>query len=390
MRLLLGFCLAVFFSLSLQAQGIEFYGGTWKEALAEAKAQEKIIFIDAYASWCGPCKKMSKNVFTDDKIGNFYNKNFVNMKLDMEQGEGLIFRRQYPVSAFPTLFFIDAEGKVVKKVQGAKQVGAFLALGKEVLSLNDRSGEYAEAYEKGDRDPELVYKYVKALNRAGKPSLRIVNEYLRNNKNAKDQNSLMIIYEGTTQADSRVFTILTQNKNAIETLVGKQAYLDKVEEASAATVQKAIEYKSRDLLEEAQEKMHTHYPAEGLAFQLRAEMDYCLQHGESDKYLSACKEYLKKVANDEPAEFDRQATVISNNFRSSNKALKMAESYAKIAAEKGEKHQYYYTYASVMYRNGKKEQAIEAAKKALELAYAANSKAAARMIEIMIEKMKAS
>ena len=69
----------------LKAQGIEFFKGTWEEALAEASAKEKLIFVDAYAVWCGPCKRMAKNVFTQDKVGEFFNKNFVNMKIDMEK-----------------------------------------------------------------------------------------------------------------------------------------------------------------------------------------------------------------------------------------------------------------------------------------------------------------
>ena len=65
-------------SLSIGAQdGIEFFKGTWEEALAEAKAQDKIIFMDAYAVWCGPCKRMAATVFTDKKVGKFYNENFI-------------------------------------------------------------------------------------------------------------------------------------------------------------------------------------------------------------------------------------------------------------------------------------------------------------------------
>ena len=206
----------------------------------------------------------------------------------------------------------------------------------------------------------------------------------------KDKNSLLILHEGTTQADSRVFTIYTQHKKAIVNLLGKDKYQERIEEACQATLQKAIEYKNKELLTEAQEKMKAHYPEQALAFSLQAEMDFCQQHGESDNYLSACKEYIKKVAQNDPAELDRQATILSNNFRSSPKALKAAENYAKEAAEKGVKHQYYYTYASVLYRNGKKDEAITAAKKALDLANASNSRAASRMIEIMIDKMKNS
>ena len=107
--------LAILFlgAVQLTAQGIEFFHGTWDEALAKAKEERKPIFVDAYAVWCGPCKRMAKQVFTDKKVGDFYNASFVNMKLDMEKGEGLKFRKKYPVSAFPTLYYIDAGGEVL-------------------------------------------------------------------------------------------------------------------------------------------------------------------------------------------------------------------------------------------------------------------------------------
>ena len=122
MRILTLISLFVIAAISLDAQGISFFKGTWEEALEEAKKQDKIIFVDAYAVWCGPCKRMSNNVFPHEKVGQFYNKNFINMKLDMERGEGLKFRKQYPVAAFPTLFYIDYTGELVMKVRGAQDV----------------------------------------------------------------------------------------------------------------------------------------------------------------------------------------------------------------------------------------------------------------------------
>jgi thioredoxin 1 len=103
-------------------KGIEFYEGNFEGALAKAKAEKKIIFMDAYASWCGPCKKMAANVFTDEKAGTYFNANFINVKMDMEKGEGPEIAKKYPVQYYPTLFFIDAKGNVVKKIVGYHDV----------------------------------------------------------------------------------------------------------------------------------------------------------------------------------------------------------------------------------------------------------------------------
>ena len=137
--------LALLFSLfafvTISGQGINFFHGTWEEALEQAAKEQKLIFVDAYAKWCGPCKRMAKNVFTQQVVGDYYNDNFINMKIDMEEGMGLSFRQKYRVSAFPTLFYINENGEIVKKSVGGKGIDGFIALGKGVVASYDRSGD---------------------------------------------------------------------------------------------------------------------------------------------------------------------------------------------------------------------------------------------------------
>ena len=117
--------------------GINFHKGAWDEALEKSAEKEKPIFVDAYASWCGPCKWMTRNVFTDEKVGDYYNKHFVNVKLDMEKGEGRKFAKKYSVSAYPTLLYLNSEGEVVHKVMGAKRVEGFIKEGKKANAQFD-------------------------------------------------------------------------------------------------------------------------------------------------------------------------------------------------------------------------------------------------------------
>ena len=87
-------CLGFFLisqSLAL-GKGIEFFHGTLAEAKELASQEGKLIFIDAFTTWCGPCKRMSAQVFTQEEVGEFYNQTFVNLKLDMEKGEGKDFQ----------------------------------------------------------------------------------------------------------------------------------------------------------------------------------------------------------------------------------------------------------------------------------------------------------
>ncbi len=112
--------------------GISFDESAWAKILERAKKEKKIIFFDAYASWCGPCKQMQKNVFTRPEVANFFNTNFINVKKDMEEGEGPALANKYPLEAYPTLFFIDGNGKVIRQVIGYQTPEQLLALGKIV------------------------------------------------------------------------------------------------------------------------------------------------------------------------------------------------------------------------------------------------------------------
>ncbi|WP_374754993.1 thioredoxin family protein [Arsenicibacter rosenii] len=113
-------------------EGIQFTETSWNNILKKAKAEKKVIFLDAYASWCGPCKMLQKNVFTRKEVGDYFNKSFINVKMDMEKGEGPMLSQRYPLEAYPTLLFIDGNGRVLKKVIGYQAPEQLLAIGKSV------------------------------------------------------------------------------------------------------------------------------------------------------------------------------------------------------------------------------------------------------------------
>jgi thioredoxin 1 len=114
--------------------GIHFFKGNWAEALAEAKRTDKLIFLDAYASWCGPCKIMAQNTFTDSRVGEYFNENFVNYKMDMEKNpEGPRLSRKLQLEAYPSLYFIDMNEKLVHSDIGMKGSKELINLGSSAL-----------------------------------------------------------------------------------------------------------------------------------------------------------------------------------------------------------------------------------------------------------------
>lgn len=119
------------FALHTQAQ-ITFEQGSWADVKAKAKKENKMIFVDAYTTWCGPCKVMSKNTFTDKSVGEYYNANFVNYKFDMEKGEGPAFANEFSIQAYPTLLYFTSAGEVAYRTEGAQNATQFLSTGTDV------------------------------------------------------------------------------------------------------------------------------------------------------------------------------------------------------------------------------------------------------------------
>lgn len=108
-------------------EGIKFLDISFEQALKKAKKEKKLIFVDAYAVWCGPCKWMEANTFSEKEVGDVFNEKFINLKIDMEKGEGPELARKYSVRAYPTLFLIDGDGKVIKRILGAQKKNQLLS-----------------------------------------------------------------------------------------------------------------------------------------------------------------------------------------------------------------------------------------------------------------------
>lgn len=115
-------------------EGIQFIDESWSKILELAKKENKLIFLDAYASWCGPCKQLKKKTFPDKYAGDFFNKNFINVAVDMEKGEGPKLGTRYKVSAYPTLIIISPSGNIVTYTQGYINAKQLIEFGKYGLA----------------------------------------------------------------------------------------------------------------------------------------------------------------------------------------------------------------------------------------------------------------
>jgi len=115
-------------------KGIQFFRGDWNEALQMAKKEHKILFLDIYATWCGPCKKLKSRTFSNKEVGDFYNQHFINVSLDGEKGQGPLLSNEFNLRSYPSLFYIDENGKLVQLISGYQDSNDLINIGKSVIA----------------------------------------------------------------------------------------------------------------------------------------------------------------------------------------------------------------------------------------------------------------
>ncbi len=148
-------------------QGVHFEDLTLDEALAKAKAENKLVFMDCYTSWCGPCKWMATEIFPQKEAGDYFNPKFISVKYDMEKGEGLKLKDKYKPSGYPTFLIIRPDGSIQHKMCGGRNLEATIA--RMEVGLNEKTClDYLnQTYAQGKMDKMQLIRYFLVLQEAG-------------------------------------------------------------------------------------------------------------------------------------------------------------------------------------------------------------------------------
>ena len=181
-------------------------------------------------------------------------------------------------------------------------------------------------------------------------------------------NTLKIIFEGTTQADSKIFDLLIKNKVPIAALYSDQQVKDKIIDACEKTLDNAVQFKNATLHKEAKDKMKMYAPERAEEFALFADLKFYQTNGNTKEFCRTCETLLKKESKNDARAHFKVAKQMVDAFPADKGVLEDAEKYFKKAAEFGGMSEYYFYYAQTLMRNGKKKDALSAAEKALKLA----------------------
>ncbi len=360
------------FSVSIIfGQGINFYNGNLAGAKEKAKQENKIIFIDAYTTWCGPCKWLSKNIFTQKEVGDFFNDNFISFRMDMEKGEGIDFRKKYNVRAFPTLLFIDSTGVMLHRGVGAMKAERLIDLATIAMNPDKRLKELKERYMNGERDTPFIQKYLDAANSAYLDVKECADWYFytQSDKELLTKENIDLITQLVNTPDHRCFKFILKNTDKCQKLTDEK--LDQyIEEVFSRSLYKANRKGAAAYEKAVSDMKNSGYPKADKLI-VKNELIKMRYAKEKDwlKIAEKANEYFEKFApNDWEMRNDFAWTYFKNDNIRDRKLLENALKWAKESVELNEEYMNTDTYAALLYKLEMKNEAIKMANRAIELA----------------------
>ncbi len=363
--ILLTFFLAYMSSVFAQADGMSFTNGNWGEILAIAQKENKIIFLDAYTSWCGPCKLMAREVFPRKEVGDFYNANFINVQIDMEKGEGLELARKYNVAAYPTLLYIAASGTLLHRAVGFLQAEQLIEMGENALNPEKRFSAMDERFRNGDRDPRFLKDYLYASYQAMHGNHgEVADVYMETQDKWDTPENLEIIFLFADKAHGKLFDYLLENKALFEKTFNKEVMLRKIQGLILTDAFKDKTKTEDESIEEVARLYRKAFPDVAPKLTANFKMNYYQQLGNLKKFADTAVEFYDAYSSDDYLELNNVAWTFYEAI-DDKEMLKKALGWARKSVKL--KGQYFNmdTVAALYHKLGKKGKAKKAALRAI-------------------------
>ncbi len=209
--------------LLAEDNGIQFEQNvTWQQILDKAKKENKFIFLDAYTSWCGPCKMMSNTVFTKKEVGDSINPFYISVKFDMEKDEGLILGRKYHIQNYPSFLFFDSNGNLVHQSIGYIPAHYFIELCIKTLNPENQYITLRKKFLTGNKDTTFLKFFIeKSVECNDSLAQNALKELLRLTNYELSEENAAYIDLATNNITDTGFIIMLANKEKFNKLLGK-------------------------------------------------------------------------------------------------------------------------------------------------------------------------
>ena len=206
--------LLLFVQFTLAQTGIIFFENGINAAFDKGKAEHKPVLLWCYATWCPHCKVMKETVFPDAQVGEFFNRNFVCVAMDMEIGQGYNLNKELKINAFPTFVFYNTNGEIVYRVEAELKKEAFIAEGKSSLIPQKQLPYLKKQFENNVNNSEYCFTYIRTLKKAGMEVSTVANQYFatQTDKQLLSEINWRIFSNGVSEINSHVFQFVISHQ----------------------------------------------------------------------------------------------------------------------------------------------------------------------------------
>ncbi len=349
--------------------GMNFIHTDWDKAKELAKKENKYIVADVYAYWCGPCKKMDRETFVNPKVADFYNKNFISFKIDMGRDENKAMNSVFKVQAFPTVVYYNPDGEEVYRFKGFRPPQMFLQEGKKALFDNAKYAEYQEQFKNGKKSEDFLYEFITFMGYGGKTDKDVIDTYLKkqSKKDLLNEKNMELIYGSVQNSDSPFFKLLLDNKTAYEEKYGHDEVNLQLRNIALNDLRKALADKDEKRFKQSIDVVE-HITLDGKELlKLQMQLEYYVKMEDWKKYAATSTDYLDNNELDQHALLNNIAWTFYENIEDKEQLAK-AEKWIRDAIQLRREYNYLDTLAALLFKQGKKEEGMEMAQNAIELA----------------------
>lgn len=352
------------------SQGINFEHSTFNEAMAKAKKENKVVFMDCYTTWCGPCKNLAKNIFTQKEVGDFFNKNFVNVKMDMESEEGKPLSKKYQVKAYPTLLWLDADGNIQHSIVGGCDGKGLIEAATLALDSQNNWSSLDEQFKAGERSPEFMQKYILKSSEANIDVKEAVHIYFSGKKSEDLINAMdaKIIVKAVKSTKSPIYSFVLKNKSKFYAVAEKREinhFLRQTMMGEMGAIAKGGDMEALNV------KMEELSQLDELGVEVVAYAKMMMLRNDTDrvKFAQAVHAYAMKYEYDNAGNLSHYAgSLLRSKEAPAKETLLIALEMLKRSIELDVNCKSIDMYAFLLNVLGQNEDAIVQAKKAMELA----------------------
>jgi len=357
--------LAMTLAISGAAGQSNFRDLSFQEAVSEANQEDKLLFVDAYTDWCGWCKVMDRETFSTEEIGNFMNEKFVSIKVNMEEGFGIDLAMKYRISSYPHYLIFDETGQLLAKFGGYLEPQPFKEKVTSVLLPENQLPPLENPMDFELGFPDFYRNSFKKRQERSYPSAEELMAYLNEHPDVTDIATWGVVYRFVN--DGPYVEKIIANKDALIDKYGREDVMAKLSRIVFTEVKAAIKNEDEDAFQASLQSADKLLGEDSEDYKLRYRLYYYQMTSQWKEYADIGNSLAMDNLEENAASLNQIAWTLYEKCES-NDAVQLAHDWMKDLVESVPEYAYLDTYAAILFKLGKKDEALEAANKAIEIA----------------------